>query len=159
MAEKTANDMIADARAKATLAHQQRVNEIEVARLGTDKEVFSVVRTAIEDIFGDSVLGDVGSRTVKAIGKAYSRLRDIGLDAKLAEEKRQHEEQLASLDSRRGPVKDKLLDLFTSRLQDQGTEFSVCVNGHERRYQQVAGFPRLDDGPDSCPTTPISLKD
>jgi hypothetical protein len=65
------------------------------------------------------------------------------------------------LDTRRGPLKAKLETLYESRIQEQndGQVFTVCADGHERRYARQPSFPRLDDGPGPCPVTKITLTD
>ena len=70
----------------------------------------------------------------------------------------QLEEYVAWLETRRQPLKAKLITLYESRIQehDAGKVFAVCADGKERRYDRRPGFPRLDDGPGPCPTVQVS---
>ncbi len=66
----------------------------------------------------------------------------------------------AEIDARRQPVKKDLLDLFTRRTKSVGDQYSVCVDGEERRYGvKENGFVRLADGPGPCEKTVISTKE
>src|SRR5262245_15796486 len=47
----------------------------------------------------------------------------------------------AEIDARRQPVKKDLLALFTRRARSVGDQYSVCVDGAERRYGYI--FSRL----------------
>jgi hypothetical protein len=66
----------------------------------------------------------------------------------------------AEIDARRQPVKKELLALFTRRARSVGDQYSVCVDGAERRYGiKDNGFIRLEDGPGPCEKTLISTKE
>ena len=65
----------------------------------------------------------------------------------------------AEIDARRQPLKKDLLALFTRRAKSVGDQYSVCVDGEERRYGvKENGFVRLEDGPGPCEKTLISTK-
>lgn len=65
----------------------------------------------------------------------------------------------AEIDARRPPLKKDLLALFTRRARVVGDQYSVCVDGEERRYGvKENGFIRLADGPGPCEKTLISTK-
>ena len=65
----------------------------------------------------------------------------------------------AEIDARRQPLKKDLLALFTRRAKSVGDQYSVCVDGEERRYGvKENGFVRLPDGPGPCEKTLISTK-
>ncbi len=65
----------------------------------------------------------------------------------------------AEIDARRQPVKKDLLALFTRRARSVGDQYSVCVDGAERRYcVKENAFVRLPDGPGPCEKTVISTK-
>ena len=66
----------------------------------------------------------------------------------------------AEIDARRSPLKKELLALFTRRAKSVGDQYSVCVDGEERRYGvKENGFIRLADGPGPCEKTLISTKE
>jgi len=66
----------------------------------------------------------------------------------------------AEIDARRQPVKKDLLALFTRRARSVGDQYSVCVDGAERRYGvKENAFVRLADGPGPCEKTVISTKE
>ena len=65
----------------------------------------------------------------------------------------------AEIDSRRHPIKKELLTLFTRRARSVEDQYSVCVDGAERRYGvKDNGFIQLPDGPGPCEKTVISTK-
>jgi hypothetical protein len=65
----------------------------------------------------------------------------------------------AEVDARRQPLKNDLLALFTRRTRTVENQYSVCVDGVERRYGvKDNGFFRLPDGPGPCERTVISTK-
>ncbi len=65
----------------------------------------------------------------------------------------------AEIDARRQPVKKDLLALFTQRARIVGDQYSVCIDGAERRYGvKENAFLRLADGPGPCEKTVISTK-
>lgn len=65
----------------------------------------------------------------------------------------------AKIDARRQPIKKELLTLFTRRARSVEDEYSVCVDGTERRYGiKDNGFIQLPDGPGPCEKTVISTK-
>lgn len=98
------------------------------------------------------VLPGLGGMISGSLGQSLSKAGQGDPDAALAE-------SLAWIDTRRAPFKAQALAIWEDRIQEHGDVFSVCVRGKERRYQRAAGWPRLDDGPGLCPTTPINLKD
>ena len=65
----------------------------------------------------------------------------------------------AGVEARRQPLKKDLLALFTRRTRTVEDQYSVCVDGVERRYGvKDNGFFRLPDGPGPCEKTEISTK-
>lgn len=65
----------------------------------------------------------------------------------------------ADIDGLRQPIKQKLLALFAQRARSVENQYSVCVDGEERRYGvKENGFIRLADGPGPCEKTLISPK-
>ena len=65
----------------------------------------------------------------------------------------------AEIDARRQPVKKEILALFTQRARFVEDQYSVCVDGAERRYGvKDNGFIQLPDGPGPCEKTVISMK-
>jgi hypothetical protein len=65
----------------------------------------------------------------------------------------------AEIDARQQPVKKELLALFTRRAKSVGDQYSVCVDGAERRYGiKDNRFIRLEDGPGPCEKTLITTK-
>jgi len=65
----------------------------------------------------------------------------------------------AEIEARRQPVKKELLALFTQRARLVADQYSVCVDGAERRYGvKDNGFIQLPDGPGPCEKTVISTK-
>ena len=65
----------------------------------------------------------------------------------------------AGVEARREPLKKDLLALFTRRTRTVEDQYSVCVDGAERRYGVTdKGFVRLPDGPGPCEKTEISTK-
>ena len=66
----------------------------------------------------------------------------------------------AEIDARREPVKKEVLALFIPRAKSVGDQYSVCVEGAERRYGvKDNGFIRVADGPGPCEKTLISTKE
>jgi len=66
----------------------------------------------------------------------------------------------AEIDARRDPVKKEILALFIRRAKSVGDQYSVCVEGAERRYGvKDNGFIRVADGPGPCEKTLISTKE
>ena len=66
----------------------------------------------------------------------------------------------AEIDARRQPLKKELLALFTRRAKSVGDQYSVCVDGVERRYGIKGNeFIRLADGLGPCEKTVITTKD
>jgi len=65
----------------------------------------------------------------------------------------------AEIDTRRQPIKKEVLALFTQRAKIVEDQYSVCVDGAERRYGvKEKGFIQLPDGPGPCEKTVISTK-
>lgn len=65
----------------------------------------------------------------------------------------------AEVDARRQPLKKDLVALFTRRTRTVEDQYSVCVDGVERRYGvKDKSFLRLPDGPGPCEKTEISTK-
>lgn len=65
----------------------------------------------------------------------------------------------AEIDARREPLKKEVLALFIRRAKSVGDQYSVCVEGAERRYGvKDNGFIQLPDGPGPCEKTVISTK-
>ena len=65
----------------------------------------------------------------------------------------------ADIDVRRQPIKKELLALFTQRARLVEDQYSVCVDGVERRYGvKNNGFIQQPDGPGPCEKTVISTK-
>ena len=65
----------------------------------------------------------------------------------------------AEIDARREPLKKEVLALFIRRAKSVGDQYSVCVEGAERRYGvESNGFIRLEDGPGPCEKILISTK-
>jgi len=63
----------------------------------------------------------------------------------------------AEIDARRQPIKKEVLALFTQRTRLVEDQYSVCVDGAERRYGvKDNGFIQLPDGPGPCEKTVIS---
>lgn len=73
------------------------------------------------------------------------------------------EKSVAWLETRRAPLKSKLLALFQERLTESSIAgqpiFSLCYMGTERRYARAPGFHRLENSADLCPKTNITLTD
>jgi hypothetical protein len=66
----------------------------------------------------------------------------------------------AEIDARREPLKKEVLALFIRRAKSVGDQYSVCVEGAERRYGvKENAFVRLADGPGPCEKTVISTKE
>jgi len=66
----------------------------------------------------------------------------------------------AEIDARRQPLKKEVLALFIRRTKSVGDQYSVCVEGAERRYGvKDNGFIQLPDGPGPCEKTVISMKE
>jgi hypothetical protein len=66
----------------------------------------------------------------------------------------------AEIDARREPLKKEVLALFIRRAKSVGDQYSVCVEGAERRYGvKENAFVRLVDGPGPCEKTEISTKE
>ena len=66
------------------------------------------------------------------------------------------EQLTAQLDARRLPLKKELLALFTRRAKAEGDQYSVCVEGSERRYGvQNEKFVRLGDSSYPCETARV----
>ncbi|HSQ51916.1 MAG TPA: hypothetical protein VLL94_11690 [Nitrospiraceae bacterium] len=65
----------------------------------------------------------------------------------------------AEIDARRESLKKEILALFIQRAKSVGDQYSVCVEGAERRYGvKDNGFIQLPDGPGPCEKTVISTK-
>ncbi len=65
----------------------------------------------------------------------------------------------AEIDARRQPIKKEVLALFTQRAKIVEDQYSVCVDGAERRYGvKDNSFIQLPDGPGPCEKTVISTK-
>ena len=66
----------------------------------------------------------------------------------------------AEIAARREPLKKEVLALFIRRTKSVGDQYSVCVEGAERRYGvKENAFVRLADGPGPCEKTVISTKE
>jgi hypothetical protein len=66
----------------------------------------------------------------------------------------------AEIDARREPLKKEVLALFIRRAKSVGDQYSVCVEGAERRYGvKDKGFIRLEDGPGPCEKTLITTNE
>jgi hypothetical protein len=66
------------------------------------------------------------------------------------------EQQSAQLDTLQYPLKKEVLALLTKRAKAEGDQYSVCLEGTERRYGvQHEKFVRLADGPGLCETTQL----
>ena len=64
------------------------------------------------------------------------------------------EQRSAQLDTLRYPLKKEVLALLTKRTKIEGDQYSVCLEGAERRYNVQDGkFVRLADGSGHCETT------
>lgn len=66
----------------------------------------------------------------------------------------------AEIDARREPLKKEVLALFIRRAKSVADQYSVCVEGAERRYGvKDNGFVRLEDGPGPCEKTLITTRE
>jgi hypothetical protein len=66
------------------------------------------------------------------------------------------EQKSAQLDTLRYPLKKEILALLVRRAKIEGDQYSVCLDGAERRYGVQSGkFIRLADGLGPCETTQL----
>ena len=66
----------------------------------------------------------------------------------------------AEIDARREPLKKEVLALFIRRAKSVGDQYSVCIEGTERRYGvKDNGFIRLEDGLGPCEKTLITTRE
>lgn len=141
LAVQHADESIIEIKAKLGQMYQARLRQLTGAQLTPTEEL--VLKGLSSVLFGPG--GAVGSSVL------FGVLRSNGQRA-MADTEAEYQDWLIWLDTRRAPLKADLLALYIKRTKPTGTGFSVCIDGQERRYEQVdiRRYSRVEDGPGPC---------